>query len=207
MLDEFCEAPRKVLEVLRAPMEERKVVISRLKSKVEFPSDFMLVAATNPCPCGFYGDGDKCTCTPSRRLAYISKLSGPIMDRIDIQLCMHPIDSRKLMDRSPAESSAMVAERVLMAREIQRRRFEGDGIFCNASMNNRHIEKYCPLDESCKAVLERLIDVMGLSARACTRIIKLARTIADLAGAENIALEHLSEAAGYRFLDRQNIFQ
>ena len=207
MIDEFCEAPRKVLEVLRAPMEERKVVISRLKSKVEFPSDFMLVAATNPCPCGFYGDGDKCTCTPSRRLAYISKLSGPIMDRIDIQLWMHPIDSRKLVDRSPAESSAMVAERVLKAREIQRRRFAGDGIFCNASMNNRQIEKYCPLDESCKAVLERLIDGMGLSARACTRIIKLARTIADLTGAENIAPEHLSEAAGYRFLDRQNIFQ
>lgn len=207
MIDEFCEAPRKVLEVLRAPMEERKVVISRLKSKVEFPSDFMLVAATNPCPCGFYGDGDKCTCTPSRRLAYISKLSGPIMDRIDIQLWMHPIDSRKLVDRSPAESSEIVAQRVRMAREIQRRRFAGDGIFCNASMNNRQIEKYCPLDEGCKTVLERLIDSMGLSARACSRIIKLARTIADLEGSENISPEHLSEAAGYRFLDRQNIFQ
>ena len=207
MIDEFCEAPRKVLEVLRAPMEERKVVISRLKSKVEFPSDFMLVAATNPCPCGFYGDGDKCTCTPSRRLAYISKLSGPIMDRIDIQLWMHPIDSRKLVDRSPAESGEIVAQRVRMAREIQRRRFAGDGIFCNASMNNRQIEKYCPLDEGCKTVLERLIDSMGLSARACSRIIKLARTIADLEGSENISPEHLSEAAGYRFLDRQNIFQ
>ena len=207
MVDEFCEAPRKVLEVLRAPMEERKVVISRLKSKVEFPSDFMLVAATNPCPCGFYGDGDKCTCTPSRRTAYLSKLSGPIMDRIDIQLWMHPIDSRKLVERSPAESSEEVAKRVLLAREIQRKRFEGDGIFCNASMNNRLIEKYCPLDDECRAVLEKLIDTMGLSARACTRIIKLARTIADLAGMKDIAPEHLSEAAGYRFLDRQNIFR
>lgn len=206
MIDEFCEAPKKVLEVLRAPMEDRKVTISRLKSKVEFPADFMLVAAANPCPCGFYGEGDRCTCTPSRRLAYLSKLSGPIMDRIDIQLWMHPVDSRQLVERRPAESSAVVAARVLKAREIQRRRFEGDGIFCNAAMNNRLIEKYCPLDKDCKELLERIIDRMGLSARACTRIIKLARTIADLAGEPDIRPEHLSEAAGYRFLDRQNIF-
>ena len=207
MLDEFCEAPKKVLEVLRAPMEDRKVTISRLKSKVEYPADFMLVAAANPCPCGFYGEGDRCTCTPSRRLAYMSKLSGPIMDRIDIQLWMHPIDSRKLVERRPAESSASVAKRVLKVREIQRRRFAEDGIFCNAAMNNRLIEKYCPLDSECKDLLERLIDRMGLSARACTRIIKLARTIADLDGSESIRPEHISEAAGYRFLDRQNIFQ
>ena len=206
MIDEFCEAPKKVLEVLRAPMEDRKVTISRLKSKVEFPADFMLVAAANPCPCGFYGEGDRCTCTPSRRLAYLSKLSGPIMDRIDIQLWMHPVDSRQLVERCPAESSAAVAARVLKAREIQRKRFEGDGIFCNAAMNNRLIEKYCPLDNDCKELLERIIDRMGLSARACTRIIKLARTIADLAGEPDIRPEHLSEAAGYRFLDRQNIF-
>ena len=206
MIDEFCEAPKKVLEVLRAPMEDRKVTISRLKSKVEFPADFMLVAAANPCPCGFYGEGDRCTCTPSRRLAYLSKLSGPIMDRIDIQLWMHPVDSRQLVERRAAESSAVVAARVLKAREIQRKRFEGDGIFCNAAMNNRLIEKYCPLDNDCKELLERIIDRMGLSARACARIIKLARTIADLAGEPDIRPEHLSEAAGYRFLDRQNIF-
>lgn len=206
MIDEFCEAPKKILEVLRAPMEDRKVTISRLKSKVEFPSDFMLVAAANPCPCGFYGEGDRCTCSPSRRLAYLSKLSGPIMDRIDIQLWMRPIDSRKLVERQPAESSAVVAKRVLDAREIQRRRFEKDGIFCNAAMNNRLIEKYCPLDKECRDVLEKIIDRMGLSARACTRIIKLARTIADLACSDDIRPEHLTEAAGYRFLDRQNIF-
>ena len=205
MIDEFCEAPKKILEVLRAPMEDRKVTISRLKSKVEFPSDFMLVAAANPCPCGFYGEGDRCTCSPSRRLAYLSKLSGPIMDRIDIQLWMRPIDSRKLVDRQPAESSAVVAKRVLDAREIQRRRFKDDGIFCNAAMNNRLIEKYCHLDKECRDVLERIIDRMGLSARACTRIIKLARTIADLACSEDIRPEHLTEASGYRFLDRQNI--
>jgi magnesium chelatase family protein len=128
------------------------------------------------------------------------------MDRIDIRLWMHPVDSRQLVERRPAESGAVVAARVLKAREIQRRRFEGDGIFCNAAMNNRLIEKYCPLDKDCKELLERIIDRMGLSARACTRIIKLARTIADLAGEPDIRPEHLSEAAGYRFLDRQNIF-
>ena len=207
MIDEFCEAPKKVLEVLRAPMEDKKVTISRLKSKVEYPADFMLVAAANPCPCGYYGEGDRCTCTPSRRLAYMSKLSGPIMDRIDIQLWMHPIDSRKLVERRPAESSAVVAQRVLAAREVQRRRFADEDIFCNSSMNNRQIEKYCPLDQECRNLLERLIDRMGLSARACTRIIKLARTIADLEGSADIRPEHISEAAGYRFLDRQNIFQ
>ena len=205
MIDEFCEAPKKILEVLRAPMEDRKVTISRLKSKVEFPADFMLVAAANPCPCGFYGEGDRCTCSPSRRLAYLSKLSGPIMDRIDIQLWMHPIDSRQLVERRPSESSETVARRVMKAREIQRRRFADDGIFCNASMNNRLIEKYCPLDSACKELLERIIDRMGLSARACTRIIKLARTIADLEGSADIRPEHISEASSYRFLDRQNI--
>ena len=206
-IDEFCEAPKKVLEVLRAPMEDRKVTISRLKAKVEYPADFMLIAATNPCPCGYYGEGDRCTCTPSRRIAYMSKLSGPIMDRIDIQLWMHPIDARKLVERKPAESSSVIAERVLKAREIQKRRFVADGIFCNASMNNRLIDKYCPLDTGCRKLMERIIEKMGLSARACSRIIRLARTIADLEGADNIRMEHLSEAAGYRFLDKQNILE
>jgi magnesium chelatase family protein len=207
MIDEFCEAPKKVLEVLRAPIEDRKVVISRLKSKIEYPADFMLVAATNPCPCGYYGEGDKCTCTPSRRIAYLSKLSGPIMDRIDIQIWMSPVDPRKLVNRAAAESSATVAARVLKARKIQRERFKDeDGLFCNAGMNNRHIEKYCPLSPSCKDILERIIEKMGLSARACTRIIKLARTIADLEESADIQPRHLTEAAGYRFLDKQNIF-
>lgn len=207
MIDEFCEAPKKILEVLRAPMEDRKVTVSRLRSKVEYPSDFMLVAATNPCPCGYYGEGDRCSCTPSRRIAYLSKLSGPIMDRIDIQLWMHPIDPRKLVERRPAESSATVASRVLKAREMQRLRFAEEGIFCNAAMNNRQIEKYCPLSSACKSVLERIIERMGLSARACSRIIKLSRTIADLASSQEILPEHISEAAGYRFLDRQNILE
>jgi magnesium chelatase family protein len=206
-IDEFCEAPKKVLEVLRAPMEDRKVTISRLKAKVEYPADFMLVAASNPCPCGYYGDGDRCTCTPGQRLSYLSKLSGPIMDRIDIQLLVSRVDARMLVNRKPGQSSTEIAERVLKAREVQRARFAagGEDIFCNASMNNRQTEMFCPLSQDCKALLERLIERMGLSARACSRIIRLARTIADLAGSQNIRPEHLSEAASYRFLDRQNL--
>ena len=206
MIDEFCEAPKKVLEALRAPLEDRKVTISRLKSKVEYPADFTLVAATNPCPCGYYGEGDRCSCTPSKRMAYLSKLSGPIMDRIDIQLWMSPVDPRKLVHRKKAESSTEVAARVLRAREIQKKRFAEDGIFCNSAMTNRQIERHCPLCDECKVLLERIIERMGLSARACTRIIKLARTIADLAEVPDILPEHISEAAGYRFLDKQNIF-
>ena len=208
MIDEFCEAPKRFLEALRAPMEDRKVTISRLKSKVVFPSDFILIAATNPCPCGYFGDGDRCTCTPSRRTAYLSKLSGPIMDRIDIQVWTKPVRTRLLVEKNESESSETVAARVLAAREIQKARFENDEfqniIFCNAAMNNRQIEKFCTLSKECKDLLERIIEKMGLSARACTRIIKLARTIADLAASDNIQPEHIAEAASYRILDRQN---
>ncbi len=129
------------------------------------------------------------------------------MDRIDIQLWMKPIDPRKLVERRPAESSAAIAARVLKAREIQRNRFAFEGIFCNSAMNNRLTEKYCPLSPECKSLMERIIGNMGLSARACSRIIKLARTIADLAGCVDILPEHISEAAGYRFLDKRNIFE
>ena len=205
--DEFCEAPKRALEALRGPMEDRKVVISRLKSKVEYPADFMLVAATNPCPCGYYGEGDRCTCTPSKRIAYISKLSGPILDRIDVQIFMRKVDPKRLVEWKKAEPSSAVAARVMAAREIQRKRFEGESIFCNAAMNNKHIEKYCPLSPACKQLLEKIIDNMGLSARSCTRIIKLARTIADLAASPDILPEHISEASSYRFLDKQNIFE
>ncbi len=204
-LDEFCEAPKKVLEALRAPMEDRKVTISRLKAKVEYPAGFTLIAAANPCPCGYYGEGDRCSCTPSRRLAYMSKLSGPIMDRIDIQLWLHPVDPKKLVARKPEESSADVAARVLKAREIQKRRFAGEDIFCNADMNSRMTVKHCHLDNKCRTLMEKLIGRMGLSARACSRILKLARTIADLESAETITAAHLIEAAGYRFLDRQGL--
>jgi magnesium chelatase family protein len=204
-LDEFCEAPKTTLESLRAPLEDRKVTISRLKAKIEYPASFMLVAASNPCPCGYYGEGDRCTCTVGQRAAYLSKLSGPIMDRIDIQLYVHPVQTTELVRGGKAEPSAAIAVRVARAREIQRRRFQGCGIFTNSEMNAKLLERFCPLSEPCKDLLEKIIDRMGLSARAYTRIIKIARTIADLAGERDILPEHLAEAASYRFLDRRNI--
>ena len=203
--DEFCEAPKSTLEALRGPMEDRKVTISRLKAKIEYPASFMLVAASNPCPCGYYGEGDRCTCTVGQRAGYLSKLSGPIMDRIDIQIWVHPVETSALVRGGKAEPSAVIAERVLRAREIQRKRFAGSGIFTNAEMSSKQLGAFCPLDEACKDLLERLIDKLGLSARAYTRIIKIARTIADLAGCPDIRPEHLAEAASYRFLDRRNI--
>ena len=202
-LDEFCEAPKRVIEALRGPMEDRQVTISRLKTKVTYPASFMLAAAANPCPCGYYGEGNRCRCTPGQRAGYISRLSGPMMDRIDIQLWMHAVDALKLINPPKSESSASVRERVIRARARQRERFREEGIFTNAAMNNRMIEKYCPLDESCKKVLKQTIERMGLSARACMRIIRIARTIADLEDSADISMFHISEAAGYRFLDKQ----
>lgn len=201
-LDEFCEIPRKTIEVLRAPMEDKRVVISRLKTKVEYPANFTLIAATNPCPCGYYGEGDRCTCSVGSRNAYLSRLSGPLMDRIDIHLWMKSVSASSLINREKAESSAQVARRVAAAREIQKKRFAVDGIFCNSQMDNRLMEKYCTLSPECKTFLEKAMDRMGLSARACTRIIKLARTIADLDAAGEISIDHLSEALSYRFLDK-----
>ncbi len=182
-LDEFCEAPKSTLEALRAPLEDRQVCIARLKQKIVYPASFMLVAASNPCPCGYFGEGDRCRCTPGQRIAYLSKLSGPIMDRIDLQIWIHPVDTAALVRGGKSESSAAIAARVLKAREIQRERFRGSGIYVNAEMNSKQLEAFCPLDNDCKDVLERLIDRLGLSARAYTRIIKIARTIADLQAA------------------------
>ena len=202
-LDELGQMPKGVLEALRGPIEDRFVSISRLRSKIEYPASFMLAAATNPCPCGYYGEGDRCTCTAGQRTSYLSKLSGPILDRIDIHIWMHPVAPGKLVNREKGESSAAVAERVLRARKIQEERFRDEGITANAEMGGRLMEKYCPLSDDCKDVLERLIDRMGLSARAFSRIIKVARTIADLAGVRDIRPEHIAEAAGFRFLDRR----
>ena len=195
--------PRSVLEALRGPMEDRKVVISRLRSKYEYPASFMLVAASNPCPCGYYGEGNRCRCTPGQRAAYISKLSGPILDRIDIQLWLHPVPTRKLVGRNKGEGSSEVAARVLAAREIQAERFKAEPIFTNAEMNNSMLEKYCSLDEGCRTVMENLMDRLGLSARAYSRILKVARTIADLDGAPVLTPGYLTEAASYRFLDKR----
>ncbi len=203
--DEFCEAPKSTLEALRGPLEDRKVTISRLKAKIVYPASFMLIAASNPCPCGYYGEGERCTCSVGARAAYLSKLSGPIMDRIDLQLWIHPVETAALIQGRKGEPSAAIAARVLKARNIQQERFRGAGIFTNAEMSSKLLEHFCALSDDCKATLERIIDRLGLSARAYTRIIKIARTIADLAGLPDILPGHLLEAAGYRFLDRRNI--
>ena len=201
-VDEFCEAPKRMIESLRGPMEDRKVTISRLRTKVEYPSSFMLVAATNPCPCGYWGEGDRCTCTPGRRLAYMSKMSGPLMDRIDLHLWLHIVDTSKMVGRPRSESSEDIARRVKAARDVQRQRFLGESINVNAEMTNRLISRYCPLSPECRRTLQDLIDRSGFSMRAFFRIIKVARTIADLDGSSDILPDHLVEAAGYRFLDK-----
>lgn len=214
--DEMAQMPRSVIEMLRAPLEDRKVTISRLKCKLEYPASFMLVAASNPCPCGFWGDGDRCTCTPSQRLAYISKLSGPIMDRIDIHLFLHRVSSDRILKSGKSESSEAVAARVLKARIIQKMRFaperaEGLTTMTNAEMTNRQIEKYCPLNQACQDALALLMEKMNLSMRAYFRIIRVARTIADLESAATgrdvpeLLPRHINEAAGYRFLDKERV--
>ena len=206
-LDEFAQMPKSVMEALRSPLEDRKVVISRLKSKVEYPASFMLVAASNPCPCGYYGDGERCTCTPTQRVGYLSRLSGPIMDRIDLQIALRGVPPESIARRGVRpEGSAQVAARVQAAREVQRLRFLSEDIFTNAEMTNKLIERYCPLDDRCTATMSSLMKNMSLSMRAYFRIIKVARTIADLEGAQDICPAHLAEAASYRFLDRQKIF-
>lgn len=205
-LDEFLEIPKKISEALRSPLEDRKVTISRLRTKIEFPASFMLVAATNPCPCGYYGEGERCTCSPARRAAYLGKISGPIADRMDIHLWIHQTDSRRLLKREKGEPSVRIAERVEKAKEIQKRRFAGEGIFCNAEMSMKLTERHCRLSPEESDFLSMTAGKMKLSGRACTRILKLARTIADLEGADRICIRHISEAAGYRFLDRQPLF-
>lgn len=209
-LDEMGQMPRSVIEALRGPLEDRAVSISRLRSKVEYPASFMLVAASNPCPCGYWGEGDRCTCTPSQRLGYLSKLSGPIMDRIDIQIVVKSLTPEEIekarnnrKEGLAPEPSSEVAKRVLKARECQKIRFMNEDINTNAEMSNRHMEKYCALSEAAGATMTKIMQSMELSMRAYFRIIKVARTIADLDGSEEILSRHLIEAAGYRFLDRQ----
>ena len=205
-LDEAAQMPRSVCEALRGPIEDRKVVISRLKAKVEYPASFMLVMASNPCPCGYWGVEDKCTCTPTQRLNYISRLSGPMMDRIDIQLSVPNLSAAEMARLregvTAAEPSSAVAARVAAARAVQQRRFARENIFTNAEMGNKQIERFCPLSRECSELLVTLMERMGLSMRAYFRIIKVARTIADLEGAAELCPRHISEAAGYRFLDR-----
>ena len=205
-LDELPEFRKNVLEVLRQPIEEERVTISRAATSLTYPARFMLVAAMNPCPCGYYSDlNHECTCTIPQIQRYRSKISGPLMDRIDIHIEVPAVKYRDLASREAGDSSREIKRRVNSARKNQLNRFKGMKIYCNAQMTNRHIKKFCQIDESCQKLLELAIDKFGLSARAYTRILKVARTIADLEGQENILPSHLSEAIQYRSLDRNLI--
>lgn len=202
-LDELPEFKKNVLEVMRQPLEEERVTISRAATSLTYPARFMLIAAMNPCPCGYYSDpNNECTCTIPQIQRYRSKISGPLMDRIDIHVEVPAVRYRDLANRDAGEPSREIKKRVDQARRIQLDRFKGMKIYCNAQMGNRHIKKYCAIDETSQRLLEVAIDKFGLSARAYTRILKVARTIADLEGKENIQPSHLSEAIQYRTLDR-----
>jgi len=205
-LDELPEFKKNVLEVLRQPLEEDKVTISRAATSLTYPARFMLVGAMNPCPCGYYADpNNECSCTVPQIQRYRSKISGPLMDRIDIHIEVPAVKYRDLASRDAGESSIEIKRRVNRARKIQLERFKGMKIYSNAQMTNRHIKKFCQIDEISQNLLELAIDKFGLSARAYTRILKVARTIADLEGQENIQSAHLSEAIQYRTLDRNLI--
>ncbi|MFZ1654423.1 MAG: YifB family Mg chelatase-like AAA ATPase [Candidatus Moraniibacteriota bacterium] len=201
-LDEFAEFPRSLLESLRQPLEDGVVTVSRAKGTLTFPARFMLVAAMNPCPCGHHGDPERvCGCSAYQIEKYRQKISGPILDRIDLHIDVPRLSYDELRDRSTGESSQTVRERVQTARERSRDRLQGSGKQSNAEMDNKLIEKYCMLDEAGQALLRQAVEHYHLSPRAYTRILKTARTIADLAGAEAIADRHLAEALQYRFRD------
>ncbi len=205
-LDELPEFRKNVLEVMRQPLEEERVTISRAATSLTYPARFMLVAAMNPCPCGYYSDlTHECTCTIPQIQRYRSKISGPLMDRIDIHIEVPAVKYRDLASRDAGEPSKEIKARVDTARKIQLDRFKGMKIYCNAQMANRQIKKFCQIDEPSQKLLETAIDRFGLSARAYTRILKVARTIADLDNQENIHPSHLSEAIQYRSLDRNLI--
>jgi magnesium chelatase family protein len=204
-LDELPEFGRNVLEVLRQPLEDKKITVSRARYSVEYPANFSLVASMNPCPCGYYNHPTKeCTCPPSAVHRYMSRISGPLLDRIDLHIEVTPVPLSEMMSERAEESSETVRERVIRARKIQSERFRGLGIHTNSMMNSKMLRDYCPLDERSRSLLERAMDQLNLSARAHDRIIKVARTIADLAGEENISVVHISEAITYRTLDRES---
>lgn len=203
-LDEFPEFPRQVLEVLRQPLEDRHISVSRAKYQVDYPASFMLVASMNPCPCGYYGHPTRpCTCLPGAVSRYMNRISGPLMDRIDLQVPVLPVEFDKLTGRPEGESSAEIRARVVRARAIQTARYADEpSIHCNAQLNSRLMEKYCRLDPQSLEILRRAMTKFDMSARAYDRILKVARTIADLDGSPDIRPAHLQEAIGYRSLDR-----
>lgn len=203
-LDEMPEYQRKTLETLRQPLEDGYVTVSRAKQTLEYPARFMLVASMNPCPCGNFGSKtQQCKCTANEIHKYVSKLSGPLIDRIDLQIEVDNISYEELRGDGEAESSAEIKKRVEKARAIQRDRYKGSNIFVNAYMTNAQVKKYCALDKTCETLLKNAFEKLSLSARASTRILKVARTIADLEGSENIRPQHITEAIQYRSLDRK----
>jgi magnesium chelatase family protein len=202
-LDELPEFERHVLEVLRQPLEDGHVTIARAAMSLTFPARFMLAAAMNPCPCGFFNDPSReCTCTPPIIQRYVSKISGPLLDRIDIHIDMPAVKYRELREAAGGDTSDDVRKRVVKARERQLARYQGEKIHANAQMSTRQVRKYCDLTADCERLLENAVNRLGLSARAHDRILKVARTIADLEGAESISNIHISEAIQYRSLDR-----
>lgn len=205
-LDELPEFPRQVLEILRQPLEDRKISISRAKWSVEYPANFTLVAAMNPCPCGYYNDPTRdCVCTPGQVQRYLSKISGPLLDRIDIQVEIVPVPFEKLADNRRGESSKSIRERVIKARSRQQKRYaEYSNVHCNAQMTPKLMEKYAQLDAPCLKILRQAMERLNLSARAYDRILKVSRTIADIADKEKIEVSHIAEAIGYRNLDRDH---
>ena len=203
-LDELPEFNKNTLEVLRGPLEDKIVNISRVNASLTYPCNFMFVASMNPCPCGFYGSKDKeCTCTPQAISKYMGKISGPLLDRIDIQIEVTPVKYQKLDNTEKIESSEEIKSRVNKARKIQHERYINDNIYSNSQLTPKLIEKYCNLDKQGKKILELAFEKMGLSARAYGRILKVARTIADLDGKESIQTTHIAEAIQYRSLDKK----
>lgn len=204
-LDELPEFKRTVLEVMRQPMEERRVTISRAKVAVDFPASFMLMASMNPCPCGFYNHPDKeCTCPPGAVKKYLNKISGPLLDRIDLHVEVTPVAFAELSSDRPQEHSEHIRQRVIAAREIQANRYQDQpGIYCNAQMTSKLLKDICVIDSAGAALLKKAMEKLNLSARAYDRILKVSRTIADLEGSEDILPPHLAEAIQYRSLDRE----
>ncbi len=204
-LDELPEFKRQVLEVMRQPLEDRKICISRAKFAVEYPASFMLVAAMNPCPCGYYNHPTReCVCSPGMIQKYLSRISGPLLDRIDMHIEIVPVPFDKLSEAAPAEPSAVIRERVIKARQVQEARFKDvAGVYCNAQMSSKMLRRYCEVNAEGQQLLKAAMLRMNLSARAYDRILKVARTIADMAGSENIETEHLAEAINYRNLDKE----
>lgn len=203
-LDELPEFSRSVLEAMRTPLEDHVVTISRTNSTVSYPCNFMLIASMNPCPCGYHGSDEKeCTCSPGMIEKYINRISGPLLDRIDIHIEVPQVKYEKLEIATPSESSDTIKKRVNAARQIQNKRYQSYGIFSNNELTTPLIQQYCQLNTESKTIMKKAFDKLGLSVRAYHKILKVARTIADLEGSENIETNHIAEAIQYRTLDRK----